>query len=270
VAVRGGEVTRVEFDLTEPAAAKPPAVAAPPTTSRPWVERLTQALPQGWKAVMIPRLSVDRRSVEQRLGGKIARLWNSRFLAHGEAVMINVIEAATDADLAKIEKAMLSMKDKAFCYRADDRTIVEFVGRFDAEFARRLARELNLPPNEEIPPATTGQVQINPPVVVQTVPRSGDVEVDPGLTEIRVTFSKDMAEGCWSWSQLSDDTFPATTGQPRYLPDRRTCVLPVNLAPGRTYAIWLNSHRFTNFRDARGNPAVPYLLIFETSGPTEE
>lgn len=30
-----------------------------------------------------------------------------------------------------------------------------------------------------------------PPVVVSTVPQSGDTNIDPGLTEIRVTFSKD-------------------------------------------------------------------------------
>ena len=37
-----------------------------------------------------------------------------------------------------------------------------------------------------------------PPVVVKTIPQSGDLEVDPGLTEIRVTFSKDMMDGSWS------------------------------------------------------------------------
>ena len=31
-------------------------------------------------------------------------------------------------------------------------------------------------------------------------------------TEIKVTFSKDMTDESWSWSQLSGDTFPKTTG----------------------------------------------------------
>jgi len=36
------------------------------------------------------------------------------------------------------------------------------------------------------------------------------------------------------------------------------------LEPGRTYAFWLNSENFKNFKDAEGRPSVPYLLIFET------
>jgi len=104
-----------------------------------------------------------------------------------------------------------------------------------------------------------------PPVVVSTVPRSGDKAVDPSITELRVTFSKDMMDGNWSWTQISDETFPPTTGKPRYLDDKRTCVLPVKLEPGKTYVTWLNSAKYGNFKDADGRSAVPYLLVFETA-----
>ncbi len=107
-------------------------------------------------------------------------------------------------------------------------------------------------------------VQTMPPVVVKTVPQSGDVKVDASLEEIQVTFSKEMADGTWSWSQVSTDTFPETTGKPKYLEDKKTCVLPVKLEPRKTYVIWLNSEKFRNFRDAKGQPSVPYLLVFET------
>ena len=103
-----------------------------------------------------------------------------------------------------------------------------------------------------------------PPVVVKTEPQAGDTNVDPSITEIRVTFSKRMTDRSWSWSQISDDTFPQTTGAPRYLKDRKTCVLPVKLQGGRTYVTWLNSQKFGNFKDAQGQSAVPYLLVFET------
>ena len=33
------------------------------------------------------------------------------------------------------------------------------------------------------------------PAVVRTTPRSGDMQVDPAITEIRVTYSKDMMDG---------------------------------------------------------------------------
>jgi hypothetical protein len=103
-----------------------------------------------------------------------------------------------------------------------------------------------------------------PPVVVKTVPEAGADAVDPAIPEIRVTYSKAMQDGSWSWSTASQDTFPETTGKPKYDQDERTCILPVKLQPGKTYAIWLNSQKFRNFKDARGNPAVPYLLIFKT------
>jgi RNA polymerase sigma-70 factor (ECF subfamily) len=103
-----------------------------------------------------------------------------------------------------------------------------------------------------------------PPVVVETAPKTGTADVDPALREIRVTFSKPMLDRSWSWSQASDETFPETTGEPRYLDDGKTCVLPVKLMPGRSYEIWLNSQKFHNFKDQEGRPAVPYHLRFQT------
>jgi hypothetical protein len=111
-----------------------------------------------------------------------------------------------------------------------------------------------------------------PAVVVKTVPESGDSKVDPNLTEIRVTFSKKMQDGCWSWGQMSDETYPKTTGKPHYLPDGKTCVLPVTLEAGKTYVVQINalSGKFHNFTDTNQQPSVPYLLVFETRGATTE
>jgi RNA polymerase sigma-70 factor (ECF subfamily) len=104
-----------------------------------------------------------------------------------------------------------------------------------------------------------------PPAVVKTVPQAGDMAVDAQATkEIRVTFSKDMTDKSWSWSQISDATMPKITGDIRYDKDKRTCIAPVTLEPGQTYVLWLNSDNFHNFKDADGMPAVPYLLVFET------
>src|SRR5262245_63352013 len=80
-----------------------------------------------------------------------------------------------------------------------------------------------------------------PPVVVKTVPEAGAGEVDPKLAEVKVTFSKDMKDGSWSWAMISKESFPQMDGTPKYLADKRTCVLPVKLEPGKTYAIWVNS-----------------------------
>ena len=103
-----------------------------------------------------------------------------------------------------------------------------------------------------------------PPVVVKTIPEAGAADVDPAITEIQVTYSKHMTDGSWSWSTWGEENYPKTTGKPHYLDDKRTCVLPVALQPGHTYAIWLNSDNFGNFKDSDGQKAVPYLLVFET------
>jgi RNA polymerase sigma-70 factor (ECF subfamily) len=103
-----------------------------------------------------------------------------------------------------------------------------------------------------------------PPVVAKTVPQAGASDVDPKLTEIKVTFSKVMQDGGWSWAMLSRESFPKMDGKPKYLEDKKTCVLPVKLEPGKTYAIWVNSAKFQNFKDTDRRPAVPYLLVFRT------
>jgi hypothetical protein len=108
-------------------------------------------------------------------------------------------------------------------------------------------------------------VEAMPPVVVKTVPQSGDMAVDPALDKIEVTFSKTMVtDRMWSFVQVSDDTFPETAGDPAYKADSRTIVLPVKLDPGKPYIVWINSDKYDAFRDVGGNPAVPYLLVFET------
>jgi RNA polymerase sigma-70 factor (ECF subfamily) len=133
-----------------------------------------------------------------------------------------------------------------------------------AQAPRTVARVAPLVPVKDADESIT--VQKVPPVVVKTSPAAGADDVDPALSEIKVTFSKEMTDQSWSWSQLSDESFPKTVGDKpiHYEKDKRTCVLKVKLEPGKTYAIWLNSDEFKNFKDADGRPAVPYLLVFKT------
>jgi RNA polymerase sigma-70 factor (ECF subfamily) len=108
-------------------------------------------------------------------------------------------------------------------------------------------------------------VKTMPPSVVKTVPQAGDTEVDPATKEIRVTYSKDMlTDSMWAVVQTSKDTFPKVDGKIHYLDDKRTCVIPVKLEPGKIYAVWFNRGQYSSFRDVDNNPAVPYLLVFQT------
>lgn len=107
-----------------------------------------------------------------------------------------------------------------------------------------------------------------PPVVVRTEPVAGANRVDPRTSEIVVRFTKTMQDASWSWDTYSQESYPETTGQPKYA-DPQTCVLPVKLQPNKFYAIWVNSEKFKNFKDTGGRPAVPYLLTFTTAGEAE-
>jgi RNA polymerase sigma-70 factor (ECF subfamily) len=100
-------------------------------------------------------------------------------------------------------------------------------------------------------------VKALPPSVVKTVPQAGATDVDPALKELKFTFSKDMMDGNWSVCQISKEHYPETAGKIHYLPDQRTCVMPVKLQPGRTYVLWLNLGKFQNFRDSEATPPCP-------------
>lgn len=73
-----------------------------------------------------------------------------------------------------------------------------------------------------------------------------------------------MTDQSWSWSTAWENSTPEFLGQPRYEGDGRTCAAKVRLEAGHTYAFWLNSEKFLNFRDSENRPAIPYLLIFQT------
>lgn len=113
--------------------------------------------------------------------------------------------------------------------------------------------------------AKTVTLQNQPASVVKTLPQAGDAKVDPNLKEITVTFSKDMQTNrMWSVCQISSESFPSISGQIHYQPDRRTCVIPVTLEPGKTYVLWFNRAQFNAFRDPHNIPSVPYQLVFST------
>ena len=103
-----------------------------------------------------------------------------------------------------------------------------------------------------------------PPVVVDIEPKVGAKDVDPGLKEIRVTFSKKMRDKTWSWTEGNVYAVPKLAGTIHYESGQRTCVMPVKLEPGKTYVLGINSERYRNFKDMEGRPALPYLVVFHT------
>ena len=75
-----------------------------------------------------------------------------------------------------------------------------------------------------------------------------------------------LTKEMWSFVYANPAAFPKIAGPIRYV-DARTCVLPVALEADKTYGMWINSGEHTAFRDRGHQPAVPYLLVFETRWP---
>lgn len=103
------------------------------------------------------------------------------------------------------------------------------------------------------------------PVVIKTVPEAGSKGVAPGECEVRITFSKAMADQSWSWCSVWENSDPQSLGKPHYEADHNTCVMKVKLEAGKTYGWWINSPKFHGFRDTQNHSAIPYLLTFKTA-----
>jgi RNA polymerase sigma-70 factor (ECF subfamily) len=101
------------------------------------------------------------------------------------------------------------------------------------------------------------------PVVIKTVPEAGSKDVVPGEFDVKITFSKPMADQSWSWATAWENSGPQALDKIHYEADHKTCVMKVKLEPGKTYGWWINSGKFHGFQDTQGHPAVPYLFTFK-------
>jgi len=102
------------------------------------------------------------------------------------------------------------------------------------------------------------------PTVVSTSPGRHAPAVDPSTREIVVTFSEPMDPDGWSIVAAEGGLAPELAGSPKFSPDGRTARIPVRLAPGATYAFWLNHGEQRRFRSRDGAPAVPAYVKFHT------
>jgi len=103
-----------------------------------------------------------------------------------------------------------------------------------------------------------------PPKVVETIPRNGDLNVDPELREMRFVFDQAMRRGGFSICG-GGPMFPKTVGRPRWA-DSRTLVVRVQLVPGHEYRLSVNCPSAQNCRSAQGEAAVPCPMTFRTAG----
>ncbi len=102
------------------------------------------------------------------------------------------------------------------------------------------------------------------PQAVSFEPMNGAIDVSPALTELRVTFNVPMGGG-FSWCGGGPEYPSGPEGKgPYWTEDHKTCVLLVELKPGATYRLWLNSPSYNNFQSAAGVPLESVEYNFKT------
>ena len=115
-----------------------------------------------------------------------------------------------------------------------------------------------------LPPASRAQDIDNfAPVVVKTVPEAGSKDVPAGEFEVKITFSKEMADKSWSLCNAWENSIPEAAGEIHYEADHKTCVWKLKLEAGKTYGCWINTGKFHGFQDLQHHPAIPYLFTFK-------
>ena len=102
----------------------------------------------------------------------------------------------------------------------------------------------------------------NAPRIVLMEPANGAKDVDPNITELRVTFDQPMA-GSYAWCTNGKD-FPETRKGTHWTKDRLTCVLHVELKPESHYQLILNGGNNTGFQTQSGIPLESVFYSFST------
>jgi hypothetical protein len=124
-------------------------------------------------------------------------------------------------------------------------------------------------PGEKITDQANAPEPGGPPRIVATSPKTGETDVKSDLTEITVTFDRDMQPG-FSWTGGPPDFPTGPEGKKPQWRDKRTCVLPVKLEAARYYRVGINSVSYHGFQSTEGVAAQPSALYFTTVGASDQ
>lgn len=115
--------------------------------------------------------------------------------------------------------------------------------------------------------AVTHAARADAPQVVELFPAHGATDVDPGITELRITFDQDMSTRGMSICG-GGPTFPKTRST--NWTDRRTLVMRVTLQPDHEYAMSLNcpsSDKHFRTPDGEQLAQVPWSFTTASKAP---
>ena len=166
-------------------------------------------------------------------------------------------------DAAAAEKGARSEAQRGFVWVG---RLADLLGEFEtqradyATFADFMPRVVKFFDDYKVEPE---KPQGKAPKVVSLVPANGAQDVDPGLTEIRVTFDRPMMDGNFSVVG-GGPHFPEMTGKVSYDASHKVLILRVQLKPNWEYEFWLNRGKFNSFMSADRVRLEPVHVRFKT------
>jgi beta-lactamase regulating signal transducer with metallopeptidase domain len=188
-----------------------------------------------------------------------------------------VIESSDSYFLVSFDPQAHQTKGIYFHYNKDPKESHSLVGSVGSGFEdtpdrewmiRAFLESTNASPKSPVEDISS-PVDQRIPRVANTSPQVGATDVDPEIKEIAVTFDCDMDTRGYSWTGGPPNFPEIPKGLSPSWKDNRTCVLPVNLEPGRYYRVGINSTSYQNFRSTSGIPAASMVISFTTKGADE-
>jgi hypothetical protein len=138
---------------------------------------------------------------------------------------------------------------------------------FFQDYAKNVVANLAKLKDEE--KARWKEIEGRAPKVVSMNIKDRDMNVDPDLKEITITFDQPM-RGLALMQFGSSDHFPEFSEDMRFDDSGRTLTLPVTLRPNRYYIFGLNSKDSLGFQNQRGVPLIPVVVRFKTGAANED
>jgi hypothetical protein len=169
----------------------------------------------------------------------------------------------TTHDAAAADKAAQREAQRGFAWAGE---LADLLGDYEANRTRYATFADFMPRVVEFFDRYAGEYEAHvakAPKVVQLIPTNGAEDVDPDLSQLKITFDRPMQDGNWSIVG-GGPHLPELIGKPSYDASHRVLTVRMRLKPDWTYEFWLNRGQFDSFRSAEGVRLESVHVQFKT------
>ena len=213
------------------------------------------------------------------MGENFSSYYSQRSMVYEYLVMAYTDRYLLDNDRKDIAERQMRRQRTTGLFWIEE--LVELLGRYTKErdkyptlddFMPEIVKMQNAIVTDEFIAELQKQEE-NCPKVIATNPPNGAKDVDPGITEISLSFDRPMRDDLDWNTQNAGILFPERSEHlpPVWSDDKHTCTIShVVLKPGQTYRFWLNAGEVEDFRSVDDIPLQPFPYTFTTKAEMEE